>query len=208
MENNRTYTAFAGERLIAAGNLETMLRQTKSRLDQGEAERILIFEDQTGVQIDFDFRGTPEEVLQRLNTHPRFASGEASAEVRTGPGRPKLGVVCREISLLPRHWEWLDQQSGGASGVLRKLVDEARKRGRGKELARLAVEAAGKFMWVMAGNLPNFEEASRALYAKDSQRLTSLIGEWPKDIRDHLERLFAEAMRLEAEANAEKASES
>lgn len=206
MENNRTYTAFAGDRLIASGNLETMLRQTKSRLDQGETDRILIFEDQTGVQIDFDFRGSPEEVLQRLASHPRFAPGEAAAEVRTGPGRPKLGVVCREISLLPRHWEWLDQQSGGASGALRKLVDEARKRGRGKELARSATEAAGKFMWVMAGNLPNFEEASRALYAKDPERLTSLIGDWPPDIRDHLEKLFAEAMRLENEADAEKPS--
>jgi uncharacterized protein len=200
MESDRTYTAFAGNRLIASGDLRTTVLQTKNHLDCSNAEQVLVFEDQTGVQIDFDLRGTPDEALARLSEHPRFVMSEAAATVRVGPGRPKLGVVCREVSLLPRHWVWLDQQSGGASGALRRLIDEARKRGQGKELARLAREAASRFMWVMAGNLPNFEEASRALFAKDQERLEALIGDWPEDIRKHLDRLVQESVRLESEA--------
>lgn len=200
MENDRTYTAFAGNRLIASGNLKTMLLRTKECFDRGEADAILIFEDQTGIQIDFDFRGTPDEVLARLSSHPLFPPGEAQSKVQTGPGRPKLGVVCREVSLLPRHWDWLGQQPGGISATLRKIVDESRKSGRGKELARIARDAAGKFMWAMAGNLPDFEEASRALYARDQERFKFVIRDWPEDIRKHLERLVEEFVRLENEA--------
>jgi uncharacterized protein len=206
MESDRTYTAFAGNRLIFSGELRTMVLQTKKHLDGGDTDPVLIFEDQTGVQIDFDLRGTPDEALARLSSHPRFVTSEATAKAHIGPGRPKLGVVCREVSLLPRHWTWLEQQSGGVSGALRRLVDEARNRGQGKELARLAREAASKFMWVMAGNLPNFEEASRALFAKDQDRLEALIGDWPEDIREHLDRLVQESVRLEnAAANADPA---
>jgi hypothetical protein len=200
LEEERTYTAFAGNRLIASGDLKTMVLGTKEHLDRGEADGLLIFEDQTGVQIDFDLRGTPDEALGRLSTHPRFASTEPPATVRSGPGRPKLGVVSREVSLLPRHWAWLDQQSGGISGALRSLVDEAGKHGRSRERARIARDAASEFMWVMAGNLPHFEEASRALFAKDQERFDALIHDWPEDIRHHLERLVEESVRLENEA--------
>jgi hypothetical protein len=98
--------------------------------------------------------------------------------------------------LLPRHWEWLGQQPGGASVTLRKLVDAERKRTAGQDEARIRWEAAGKFMWSMAGNLPNFEEASRALYARDETHLTNVIQEWPGDIREHLKRLIAEVKSL------------
>jgi uncharacterized protein len=206
MQNEKTYTAFAGMRLIIAGDLKSMLLRTKKALDEGETETILIFEDQTGNQIDFDFRGMPEDVLARLSTHPHFAPEEIPDQVRTGPGRPKLGVVSREISLLPRHWEWLDQQPGGISVTMRKLVEEARKKSRGSDLARSACEAIGKFMWAMAGNLPDFEEASRALYARDYTRLLSLIRNWPPDIRNHIERLAGEAERLEIEADTSPTS--
>ena len=200
MENDRTYTAFAGNRLIVSGNLKTMLLRTKACFDGGEADAVLIFEDQTGIQIDFDFRGTPDEVLARLSSHPMFPPCEAQSKTQTGPGRPKLGVVCREVSLLPRHWDWLGQQPGGISATLRKIVDESRKSGRGRELSRIARDAAGKFMWAMAGNLPDFEEASRALYAKDQERFKFVIRDWPEDIRKHLERLVEEFVRLEHEA--------
>lgn len=202
MENERTYTAFAGNRLVASGDLKTMVLQTKEFLDRGDAETILIFEDQTGEEIDFDFRGTPDEVLAKLSAHPLFVSREEQSAQRSGPGRPKLGVVCREVSLLPRHWEWLEKQPGGASVTLRKIVEETKKRGRGKELARMAREAAGKFMWAMAGNLPNFEEASRALYAKDTDRLGSLICDWPPDVRNHILKLVSESARLDNETPA------
>ncbi len=187
MEDERTYTAFAGERLIVSGSLETMLLRAKEYLDGDAGDRVLIFEDQTGRQVDFDFRGTPEEVLER----------GASGKPRTGPGRPKLGVISREVSLLPRHWDWLEQQPQGISAALRSLVEEARKREPGKEAARIAREAASKFMWAMAGNLPGFEEASRALFAKDRELFEGLIRDWPEDIRRHLTRLVGESMRLE-----------
>jgi hypothetical protein len=199
METKHTYTAFAGDRLVVSGDLRTMILRTKECLDDGENRPILIFEDQTGRQVDFDFRGTPDEVLARLASHPLFAPSEPQDSARTGPGRPKLGVICREVSLLPRHWEWLGQQPGGASAALRRLVDERRKRGNGENSARIAREAAGKFMWAMAGNLPGFEEASRALYAGDQGRLEELIRDWPQDIRKYLERLVAESVRLERE---------
>ncbi len=198
MENNRTYTAFAGNRLIASGSLRTTVLRTKECLDQGETAEILVFDDYTGRQVDFDLHGTLDEVLARLASHPLFASSEAPSSPRAGPGRPKLGVVCREVSLLPRHWEWLEQQPHGISAALRRLVEEARKHEPGKERARLAREAAGKFMWAMAGNLPGFEEAARALFAKEQERFLGLIHDWPDDIRVHLCRLVEQAVQLEA----------
>lgn len=187
MEEERTYTAFAGEHLVGAGGLRAMLGKVKAYLDDGGEERVLIFEDWTGRQVDFDFRGPPEEVFERADP-----SGP-----RTGPGRPKLGVVAREVTLLPRHWEWLERQPSGASAALRRLVDEARKREPGKERARLALEAASKVMWAVAGDLPNFEEASRALFGRDQARFEKLIAAWPKDLRKHLARLVREAEAME-----------
>jgi hypothetical protein len=182
-----TYTAFAGDRLIASGALTEMLLHTSEHLAGGGAP-VLIFEDQTGRQVDFDFRGTPEEVLGRVS----------APEARRGPGRPRLGVVSREVSLLPRHWDWLERQPNGISAALRRLVDEARKREPGRERARAAREAAGRFMWAMAGNLPGFEEASRALFARNQERLEDLVREWPRDVRSHLLALVRVAAQLEA----------
>jgi hypothetical protein len=157
---------------------------------------VLIFEDQTGKQVDFDFRGGGDEVLARLPSHPLFAAPQAPEKTPAGPGRPKLGVVSREVSLLPRHWEWLERRPGGVSATLRRLIEEAKKRGQGEERARMARDAAGRFMWAIAGNLPNFEEATRALFAGDRARLEELIRRWPKDIRTHLLRLAEDWLRL------------
>lgn len=172
-----------------------MLRDTKRHLEQGGDPNVLIFEDQTGQQVEFDFEGSEAEVLARVEVEASPVQ-EPTPEPR--PGRPKLGVVSREVSLLPRHWAWLERQPGGLSATLRKLVETESKVGRNKELARNAREAASKFMWAMAGNLPGFEEASRALYAKDQARLFCLIAEWPKDIRGHVTHLVNEAVRLDA----------
>jgi hypothetical protein len=128
-------------------------------------------------------RGSLEEVLARA----------APVAPRPGPGRPKLGVVSREVSLLPRHWDWLEQQPNGISAALRRLVDEARKREPDKESARLAREAAGRFMWAVAGDLSGFEEASRALFAGNLQRLAELTRDWPEDVRAHLLRMVGNA---------------
>jgi uncharacterized protein len=189
MENTHQYSSFAGKQLIASGDLASTLLQTKLRLDHGEDAAVLVFDDSSGQQIDFDFQGSPEEVIARLATHPHLSAGEATA-ARPGPGRPKLGVVCREVSLLPRHWQWLEQQPQGASAALRRLVDEARKQNPEGERLRLARDAAAKFMWTMAGDLPGFEEASRALFAGERSRLELLISKWPEDVRRHVLQLL------------------
>jgi len=197
MEHDRTYTAFAGDRRVVAGDLKTVVLGVKQRIDRGEPSTVLVFDDHDGSQIDFDLRGTPDEVLARLAAYPGLMPDAAR---RAGPGRPKLGVVCREVSLLPRHWTWLEQQPGSISVALRKLIDDARRRGQGKQLARTVRDGASKFMWAMAGNLPNFEEASRALFASDHARFKGLIHDWPVDIRDYLERRVDACARLEREA--------
>lgn len=186
-----TYTAFAGDKAIAAGDLRTMLSGVMKRLGTGERlgardlPTLLIFEDWSGRQVDFDLRGTAEEVLARAEAVRGV--GESSAATR---GRPRLGVVSREVSLLPRHWEWLEAQPNGMSAAIRRLVDEARKREPEKERARRALEAASRFMTAMAGDRVGFEEASRALFAGDRERLRGLIESWPADIRRQLERML------------------
>jgi hypothetical protein len=182
----QTYTTFAGQRLIVSGDLETVLLRTKRHLDRG-GSAVLIFEDQTGRQVDFNLSGTADDVLARAGHAPQT----------TGPGRPKLGVICREVCLLPRHWDWLEAQPNGASAALRRLVDEARKREPEKERARDARDAAAKFMWVMAGDLPGFEEATRALFAGDQRGVERLVRGWPTDVRRHVLRRVREAARLE-----------
>jgi uncharacterized protein len=204
MDRVMTFTAFAGTELIAGGDIKTTVLGVKARLDAGEARTVIVFEDQTGLQIDFDLRGGEQQVVDRLTGHPHFAvkaEGEEGVPDRRGPGRPRLGVVSREVSLLPRHWEWLASQKGGASAALRRLIDQARKRGESADRARQALDAAGKFMWAMAGNLPGFEEASRALYAGGGERLAALAAGWPADVRDHALRLATLAADLAREAS-------
>lgn len=179
-----TYTVFAGSRRLARGSLEEILRATKKKLERAPDLAVLIFEDRTGRQVDFDFRGTADEVVARALPPPE--------PERVGPGRPRLGVVSREVSLLPRHWEWLERQPQGASAALRRLVEEARKREPDLERARDARAAASKFMWVMAGDLPSFEEASRALFAGDHPTFVKLVKSWPADVRRHLDELLRE----------------
>jgi uncharacterized protein len=184
VENDKTYSAFVGSSLLASGPPNEVLAAMKSRFDQDQGALFLVFEDQTGKQVDFDLRGTLDEVQARYGSVP----------ARVGPGRPKLGVVAREVSLLPRHWEWLELQPSGASAAIRKLVDEARKRDPGEQQTRLAIDAAGRFLSAMAGNFPGYEEASRALYARNRDGLEELIREWPRDIRVHVQRLVRSAL--------------
>ena len=127
--------------------------------------------------------------------------GAASLGPR-GPGRPKLGVVAREVTLLPRHWEWLAQQSGGASVAIRRLVEEARRAGEDKDRIRQAQEAAYRFMSAIAGNKPHYEDAIRALFAGEQARFEKLIAEWPADVRDHASRLAERGFHREPPARA------
>lgn len=104
--------------------------------------------------------------------------------VQTGRGRRKLGVTSREVTLLPRHWEWLEAQPSGASATLRRLIDVTRNSS--EELQRQRIGAVGRFMTTMVGDASHFEEASRALYAKDFARLAELIDDWHTDIRAYI----------------------
>ncbi|MBR0819154.1 DUF2239 family protein [Bradyrhizobium liaoningense] len=185
----RTFTAFQGQRRLASGSAGEVALVVK-RMAPPPDEPIIIFEDGTGRSIDFDLRGGDREVLARLAklVPPPVEETVPPSEPR-GRGRPKLGVVAREVTLLPRHWEWLGAQPGGASVALRKLVDEARRASGDKDRARQARDAAYHFMSTMAGNLPAFEEASRALFADDRRRFTGLIADWPVDVRDHIVKL-------------------
>jgi hypothetical protein len=183
----QTFTAFEGPRRLVSGPLPEVALAVK-RAEQGGAERIAIFSDATGRPIDLDLRGSDDEILARLPPGPAAPEEAALSEPR-GRGRPKLGVVAREVTLLPRHWEWLNAQPGGASVSLRKLVDVARRANGDKHRSRAARDAAYHFMSAAAGNLPNFEEASRALFADNRGRLATLITAWPGDIRDHIVRL-------------------
>lgn len=189
-DTRNTVTAFAGERLFASGPAPEVALAIKAAVAVNGDAALLVFDDRTGRQVDFDLRGGDEEIVARLT--PAGSDGapnDGAAPTRRASGRPKLGVVAREVTLLPRHWEWLAAQPGGASVTLRKLVDTARNADGGALSARQAREAADRFMGAMLGNRPGYEEASRALYAGDRERFVRLSEEWPADLRDHARRL-------------------
>lgn len=184
---SQSFTAFEGQRRLITGTLGEVALAVKRA--SRSAALIIIFNDATGRSLDLDLRGSDEEILARLPSPPAAAAPEAQATEPRGRGRPKLGVVAREVTLLPRHWDWLNAQPGGASVALRKLVDETRRINGDRDRLRAARDAAYHFMSVMAGNLAHFEEASRALFADDRRRFAGLIAEWPPDIRDHIVKL-------------------
>lgn len=197
LEEGRTYTAFADHwrPFLTSRDLEEVIERSQSLLSSGASQAVMIFDDATGRRTDVELG--PNQIRERL--HP-----DATAD-RSGPGRPKLGVVSREISLLPRHWEWLATQPGGASAAIRRLVEEARKNRRAEEASRLAREALDKALTVLGGSRPNFEEALRALYAGQFLRLEELIAEWPEELRAHISRLTGQAQALHVLAQAESA---
>lgn len=188
-----TCTAFASHRLVASGRLPDVAMACKKVLDAGAQEPLLVFDDHSGRQLEIDFRGTPKQVLARLRTQVATSDAPAAAQPARGPGRPKLGVVAREVTLLPRHWDWLGEQSGGASATLRRLVEDARRGNGPRERARRAGEALERFMLAMAGNFPGYEEASRCFYRADRTGFDARTAKWPKDVRMHARRLAAMA---------------
>ncbi|HEX4133973.1 MAG TPA: DUF2239 family protein [Bryobacteraceae bacterium] len=168
------YTAFHGLKKVGAGEAANLVAILKKK-PQGE---IVVFDDATGSQVDLDLRGN----IAPIPPAP-------PPEEPRGRGRPRLGVVAKEVTLLPRHWDWLNVQPGGASVVLRRLVDEARKISGDRDRVRNAQESAYRFMSAIAGNLPGFEEATRALFAYDRRGFTNLVANWPEDVRDFAVRL-------------------
>ena len=188
-------TAFVGKARIASGDLHAVLLATKEMVDGGETGPVLIFDDATGRLVELDLRGTSAEVVARFGSgRPASPASNGAARLpRRGPGRPKLGVVAREVTLLPRHWAWLGAQRGSASATLRRLVDEARRTHEQRDRVRHAQDAAYHFMTAMVGDQPGFEEAIRALYARDQTRFESESEGWPPDLKDHSRKLAAQA---------------
>ncbi len=174
----RRASAFDGDTHLATGPLAEVALAVKARLDADPTAQPLVFDDATGAVVDLDLRGDAAAIIARL----------APAEPPRGRGRPKLGVVPREVTLLPRHWDWLARQPGGASVTLRRLVDAARRDGAADP--RAAREAAYRFMSAMAGDRTGFEEAARALFAGDRPGFTTHAASWPADIRAHVERMM------------------
>jgi hypothetical protein len=176
-----TLTAFAGFRRIAAGPRAEVIALLRARADEPPA---FVFDDSTGEQLDLDLR----ESARAMSDNTRH-----DEQAARGVGRPKLGVVAREVTLLPRHWDWLSRQPGGASVALRRLIDEARRVHADRDAERAAREATYRFMTAIAGDLPGFEEAARALFAGDRTRFEELVAPWPEDVRLHLHKLAASA---------------
>jgi uncharacterized protein len=180
MDFVNTYTAFDGQKQLCQGELSEVVLKIKRSMGKSENTSVLIFSDETGKTMDFNFQGSEKDVHKRLEMYV----DEVKKEVM-GPGRPKLGVVSREVSLLPRHWEWLANQTGGASATLRKLVEEAKKKTSNSQELKQAQERTYKFISVMAGDLAGYEEALRALYKKDKKLFLTQIQLWPADIKNH-----------------------
>jgi hypothetical protein len=193
-------TAFEGSRCIASGTLREVALATKPVVDSWASSisppPILVFEDASSEVIELDWRGTLADFEARLNAldpvmtqaMPAAPVEEppAAADAPRGPGRPKLGVSAREVTLLPRHWEWLARQPGGASVALRKLVETARLASETKDRVRHCGAMTYKFMSTMAGHEPGFEEASRALFAGDQASFAARMAAWPADVQAHL----------------------
>ena len=185
-------TAFLDDRRIAAGELRHVALRAQQALEAQPEAQLLIFDDADARLIDLDLRGGAAEIVQRLNRGEVPVAAEAETTKR-GRGRPKLGVVAREVTLLPRHWQWLNAQPGGASIALRKLVDAARRAHAEGDQRRAGQERAYRFLSAMGGDRAGFEEATRALFAGDSLKFEAEIAAWPDDVRDHATMLAADA---------------
>ncbi|QBC32924.1 DUF2239 family protein [Pandoraea sp. XY-2] len=186
-----SHIAFVGQRRIASGTLAAVALSVKRAVEKAPRTPVLIFDNATGRSIDIDTRGTDDEVTARFTQAVSDAppgndtDGAAPQSEARGRGRPKLGVVAREVTLLPRHWDWLATQPGGASVALRKLVEDARRANAQRDDRRASQERAYHFMSALAGDLPGFEEATRALFADDRACFGERVAGWPADVRDH-----------------------
>ena len=214
----RQFVAFDGPRQIGAGSLREIARAAKRSQERGDAGPLLLFHTDTSQPLELDLRGSMEDVLARLPEPDerdaaslgartdefnagamRAVSTRAlAAPVKSGPGRPRLGVVAREITLLPRHWQWLSEQPGGASVTIRRLVDAARSASSERDARRRAQESAYRFISAMLGDHAGFEEATRALFAGDAARFEACALNWPTDLRAHAQQLAAAVFQTHA----------
>lgn len=200
-----TWIAFAKHKRIAFGEPKDVATRVRAFVDGQPEVPVLILDACSSQPVDIDLRGSLATMLKRLPKSQPPASGAAAAEaLPRGPGRPRLGVVAREVTLLPRHWDWLGTQPGGASVALRKLVEKAQRASAESDRRRVATESAYRFMHALAGDERGFEEASRALFAGDLQQLQHQVASWPRDVRTHLLELAGRALAASpAEASSQ-----
>jgi hypothetical protein len=161
-------TAFLGDAIVARGARASVTRELE-RLYPGDLGALRVFEDDSGRVADLDY-------------------WDAAASAPRRRGRPSLGVAAREVTLLPRHWDWLSRQPGGASAAIRRLVEEASRQAPGPAEKR---DSAYRFLSNMCGDRPGYEEALRALYRGEEARFHSLISDWPRQIRGYVKELLA-----------------
>jgi uncharacterized protein len=174
-------SAFVGDTLIASGAIIDVALAAKAA---GDADgRLLVFDDRSGAVIDLDLRGTTADIVNRLVSQGGTLHDVAGS--KPSRGRPKIGVVAREVTLLPRHWDWLNAQPGGASAALRRLVDAARSADGNRTQQRAAHERAYRFLSALAGDLPGYEDAIRALFANDHNSFAAHMQAWPVDIKTY-----------------------
>jgi hypothetical protein len=186
---SNTYTAFDGFHRLATGALAEVAVAAKRAISDRPDAAILVFSDRHGSVLDLDLRGDEGELRRRYAPRTEDVADHSTSEdhgAERGRGRPRLGVVAREVTLLPRHWEWLATQPGGVSAALRRLVEDARKSRQAIDFARARCEATYRVMAAMAGNLPSFEEASRALFARDDAGFRRQVAKWPDDLRQYV----------------------
>jgi hypothetical protein len=206
--------AFEGTRRVAIGELAEVARVVRTAMDNPQHGTLLVLDTSSSAIIDLDLRGTPEQVAARYKqseSAQKSASSDQKDDINEaseknlsdrGPGRPRLGVVPREVTLLPRHWDWLASQPGGASATLRKLVEYARALSVEQDRQRGATESVYRFLTHLAGNEPGFEEASRALFAGEQDRFLERIAMWPEDVRAHAEWLLTHALHPDPNQSA------
>ncbi len=179
-------TAFCGPSILACGPLGQVALAVRRAQDAGATAPILVFDDASGRVVDLDLSGDEDAIVERLSQPLPVHQGRYRPDPEArGRGRPKLGVVAREVTLLPRQWDWLAGRPGGASATLRRLIDEARR----KDDPRRGQDAAYQVMLALAGDRPGYEEATRALFAGDLAGLAARIADWPEDIRAYVLRL-------------------
>lgn len=188
-----SWIAFEHHRQLARGGPADVLAAVQQRLATQPEALPLVLDAITSERVELDWRLPAAQLLSQLPATPApdDPDGAPGSDAPRGPGRPKLGVTAREVTLLPRHWDWLSRQPGGASVALRKLVQSAMREGGPADAQRRATESAYRFMSIVGGDLPQYEEVSRALFAGDLARVNALAADWPADVAAHLRTLLA-----------------
>jgi hypothetical protein len=174
--------AFCNDDCFASGSLESVALEARRRALAHEKDRVLVFDLATARPIDLYLGGEESDCLAHLASGANIAREDVPAEQSTG-AQPRSVASMRTVGLLPRHWAWLERQPGGASSVLRRIVEDAMRASAPQDMRRARTDAAFRFMTVLGGDREGYEDAIRALFSDDLNGLETAIRTWPADIR-------------------------